>query len=77
MVTGVGGRYDLVAQCMPGTLCLICANAGQVVKRAEDEDLNKDVRYHVAFIRNPQGRIITDVRPRPSLLAGHACSACP
>ena len=40
-------------------------NAGQVVKRAEDEDLNKDVRYHVAFIRNPQGRVITDVSPRP------------
>ncbi|CAL5226960.1 g9845 [Coccomyxa viridis] len=34
----------------------------KVVKRAEDEDLNKDVRYHVAFIRNPQGRVITDRR---------------
>ena len=33
----------------------------QVVKRAEDEDLNKNVRYHVAFIRNAQGRVITDV----------------
>lgn len=38
-------------------------DAEQVVKRAEDEDLNKDVRYHVAFIKNPQGRVITDVSP--------------
>ena len=45
------------------------ADAGQVVKRAEDEDLNKDVRYHVAFIRNPQGRVITDVSPRPRQLS--------
>ena len=37
------------------------AAAVQVVKRAEDEDLNKDVRYRVSFIRNAQGRVITDV----------------
>lgn len=35
----------------------------QVVKRAEDEDLNKNVRYHVSFIKNAQGRVITDVSP--------------
>ena len=34
----------------------------QVVKRAEDEDMNRNVRYQVAFIRNGQGRVITDVR---------------
>ena len=45
-----------------------------MVKRAEDEDLNKDVRYHVAFIRNPQGRVITDVSPQPQSLA-NTCSA--
>ncbi len=44
-------------------------DAGQVVKRAEDEDLNKDVRYHVAFIKNPQGRVITDVSPQPHLVS--------
>ena len=36
----------------------------QVVERAQKEDLNKLVSYHVAFIRNGQGRVITDVRHR-------------
>ncbi|CAK0786139.1 hypothetical protein CVIRNUC_009352 [Coccomyxa viridis] len=34
----------------------------KVVKRAEDEDMNRNVRYQVAFIRNGQGRVITDRR---------------
>ena len=34
----------------------------QVVERAQKEDLNKLVNYHVAFIRNSQGRVVTDVR---------------
>ena len=46
----------------------------QVVERAQKEDLNKLVNYHVAFIRNGQGRVVTDVRhsdlitPRPGAL---------
>ena len=49
----------------------------QVVKRAEDEDMNRNVRYQVAFIRNGQGRVITDVRQLPELsLSPLALSDC-
>ncbi|KAK9812762.1 hypothetical protein WJX72_003291 [[Myrmecia] bisecta] len=34
----------------------------RVVERAKREDLNKPLRYEVAFIRNRQGKIITDRR---------------
>ena len=34
----------------------------QVVQRARQEDLNQAFNYHVAFIKGPQGRIITDRR---------------
>lgn len=40
----------------------------QVVERARTEDLNRQVRYSVAFVRNREGRVITDVR-------GLLCSA--
>lgn len=33
----------------------------QVVERAQKEDLDKPLTYSVAFIRNRQGRVITDV----------------
>ncbi len=33
----------------------------QVVERAKAEDLNRQVRYTVAFMRNRDGKIITDV----------------
>ena len=52
----IGSRHRLVHNNLT-----VATDDVQVVKRAEDEDLNKDVRYHVAFIKNPQGRVITDV----------------
>lgn len=39
----------------------------QVVERAKAEDLNRQVRYTVAFVRNREGKVITDVRIHPSL----------
>jgi hypothetical protein len=46
-----------------------------VVERAQSEDLNRAVQYRVSFIRNAQGRIITDVRP-PLLSLPAAVLAC-
>ena len=40
----------------------------QVVERAQSEDLNRSVRYQVSFIRNAQGRVITDVRSLSRIL---------
>jgi hypothetical protein len=39
----------------------------QVVERAKAEDLNRQVRYTVAFVRNREGKVITDVGIPPSL----------
>jgi hypothetical protein len=36
----------------------------QIVQRAKDEDLDKPLVYSVAFVRNQQGRVITDVSAR-------------
>lgn len=39
--------------------------------------MNRNVRYQVAFIRNGQGRVITDVRQLPELsLSPLALSDC-
>ena len=49
----------------------------QVVERAKAEDLNRQVRYSVAFVRNREGKVITDVRIPPSLPSDQSPLCCP